>query len=1272
MNLIEALKSLFGGKKKDEEFVPTPVPTPQPSRQQPIPSPTVTVTQPQAPMPMPVPTPQQPPRVEQIAPKQESIADILRNNLDLVSGGIRQNITEPFQQQLEKDRKQQDAVINSLPAPIRVPLRIKTDVENKAKDFINDAVVSTVRAPFQAATSVMTPQGQKFTPTTETQKLLLGEDAIVNPIQRGKDWSKASGGIVPAPLAIGASVGLTALDAVPLGADDLARGVEKQAIKKIGINSIDDLAKAVAREYGQKAGGSVLQGTMDILEKLGTKYNIADKVLDAMDAGHVADKFSVSRSGKMTEFIFDEGFKAGKEPAIKVAEKIAKQPKIKVVSEELPIRKPPVSEIPAVPSPVVPPIEPPKPSIPNVLKETVVLPPAPPLSPPGVIAKAADDSLLGRAKSYGSELYRKTVNRLQPLETAAKDAGMETEMTRALGGYYGRNSKAEAIIMHDIKPLLQGVDRTDMKDLLIANRQLEKAGQDIATMGTNVATETAAANAKLLELQNKYGDGFEALQQKAKGLYDIQRKVFQEKLIDSGLVSKELGETILKENQSYIPFKRVFDEMEGKSFGPKGGLGEPRNPLKEMKGSKREIEDPFENIVKNVYVYSDVAERNNVMRNLAKISEVDPSSVRLAGAEAYNPDGVLKPDFLNRKDVMVYFENGKKVGAYVSPEIAEAIKAVGPASTNIFMQALQAGSSLLRTTATAANPEFFLPNVARDLQAAFVNVGLNPVAFVKGLASVLKKDELYEEFVRSGAKNSIVGDITATATDLFDSGKGVDASFFSRIISREDNPLIKGIQRMGELSEQPTRVAAFEKKLNEGLAAGLSREQAIQDAVVAAQESTVNFARSGADVQSLNRIVAFLNARIQGTDRLFRSIKADPVGAGVRLGLSTIAPALALQGWNQNFEAYNDPAVISESTKAKNWIIMLSEQPIDALGGVQYIKIPKAESAQMLANPVEQFIAYAVGKDSNIKDSIKKSFLSLSPVQNVGDAIPTALKPLVEAYFNKDFFRNQDVIPDYKASFKPKDQYTNQTSSIYKLAGETLGISPAIMQKVLNGYFTGYERLGASVLSGLSDALRPDLAQTTKDSAPINSVPVLRRFLAGQDRSEEEQITLYENNDKRISKQMQEIKAGVKRGDIAEQDGFDRLAELETQQKENEQRLQNYTSGNKGDAPNVEPVQPQIGNTTRDLPALTSNNNTPSGGSSQTTYVSSPTTKSGGIRLSRPSKAPKSSTLKVTIPSSTKTKLGTLQKIGTPPKKKLQLKLAKAKTRKAPRVRLTA
>ena len=69
-------------------------------------------------------------------------------------------------------------------------------------------------------------------------------------------------------------------------------------------------------------------------------------------------------------------------------------------------------------------------------------------------------------------------------------------------------------------------------------------------------------------------------------------------------------------NKDYLPFFRLFDEQTG------GGLnGSVRNPIKAIKGSERNVIDPIESIIKNTYLYVQLAQRNQVGVKLVELAE---------------------------------------------------------------------------------------------------------------------------------------------------------------------------------------------------------------------------------------------------------------------------------------------------------------------------------------------------------------------------------------------------------------------------------------------------------------------------------------------------------------------------------------------------------------------------------------------------------------------------------------------------------------------------
>lgn len=716
---------------------------------------------------------------------------------------------------------------------------------------------------------------------------------------------------------------------------------------------------------------------------------------------------------------------------------------------------------------------------------------SPPTKPPrGGLSdsqvQSSDDSIskiMSNVRNRMNELYTKTIDRFHPISMLAKEAGQEQATRNAMTGYYGAGSKAEYHVDFELTPILKEQNLTDLRKAAIAFRDIELSGRGI--QGSNTGDPKAA----LKELESRLGvEKVRAIGDTLKKLYAYQDKMVKEYLVDTGVIGRQAYENMRANNQFYVPFKRVMDQVDDfLGVVPQtrnAGSVASQNVIKGIKGSAREIIDPIESIVEASYKMVNLGQRQKVAQQIVNLGKTKPGFItKIMGQVGNRPNIAL-------------FENGKVVHYAVPEEIAIAAKGLTDDAMNTLVKILQFPTKIFRASATGLNPEFAIPNVARDLQSAWVNYGLNPFTWARGLAHFIKRDDVYEEFLKSGGKTSFVAidrpTIRKTVGDI--EGKGISILHPKRLYDMASY--------LSEASEMGTRISLFENQLAKGLKQGLSKNEAAIRAAYAAQEGTVNFARRGADTKSINAIYAFLNARIQGVDRLMRSLKNDPKSAGMRLGFMVATPALGLYAWNRNFASYDDERVVSKSDRQNNFIIMLSDTPINQLGGAQYIKIPKAEVGK-LANPLESFLAMLDGKDGKTKEALVAALKGFLPVDNVGDLIPTALRPPVEVAANKNFFFGSEIVPNYKLNYPSQYQYSSYTAPLYKMIGENLKVSPAKIQALVEGYATGWAKIGETA----TRPLIPSRYKTEKDNQgqPINRTPIIRRLLAGERRTMEEQ-----------------------------------------------------------------------------------------------------------------------------------------------------------------------
>ena len=765
-----------------------------------------------------------------------------------------------------------------------------------------------------------------------------------------------------------------------------------------------------------------------------------------------------------------------------------------------------------------------------------------PPQPPKGKTPIGDNSLgetknpdLGNTPTYSTldKLYTEFVDRFHPISKLAKKAGKDKEMARTIASYYGSGSTADYHLTQELSPILKGQNIDDLRRAAIAMRDVELAGRGVQGSNTGDPVKNLEALTQELgpEKMKSVGDSLQKL-------YAFQDSIVKRYLVDTGIISESSYNSMRKNNQFYIPFQRVMDQVDEYLGIPvKRGAGSvgSQNVIKGIKGSSKEIYDPIESIVANVYKTVSLGRRQEYALQISGLGKQFPDVVK----QVVNSDG---------KNTVSLFKNGKKVFYSVPEEVADAARGMNEEQLMLLSKVLKVPTDLFRTMTTGVNPEFLLPNVSRDTQSALFNAGLNPLKWVSGLAHFIKRDDVYRDFLKSGGKTSRISInrpyLSRTAKEL--SGGGFT------IKSPKD--IVRGLEMLAEVSEQPTRIAVFKDAYDKALKNGLTGEEALSEAAYWAQEGTVNFARRGSKMTNINAIYAYLNARIQGIDRMFRTAKSNPGQASVRFGFGLLAPALSLYAWNRSNPDYYDERIVSKRDKQDNFIFMLPT----SVGDIKYLKIPKSEIAKV-TNPVEEFLDFATGKGGDVAKSILSVIQSMSPIDNWGGVIPTAINPLVENAFNKDFYTGYDLVPDYKKNFPAGFQDSNYTSPLFRMLGQKTNISPAKLQNLGESYGGGLMRVAEMA----TQPLISDQYVTPKNlqGAEINRTPVLRRFMGGDKKSEEEQAKSNVGRARSIDFDIRDITSGVKRGDIPSEVGVEKIQQLQQEQS----KLLNLTGDSEDD-----------------------------------------------------------------------------------------------------------
>ena len=114
------------------------------------------------------------------------------------------------------------------------------------------------------------------------------------------------------------------------------------------------------------------------------------------------------------------------------------------------------------------------------------------------------------------------------------------------------------------------------------------------------------------------------------------------------------------------------------------------------------------------------------------------------------------------------------------------------------------------------------------------------------------------------------------------------------------------------------------------------------------------------------------------------------------------------------------------------------------------------------------------------------------------------------------------------------------------MLGQKMGVSPAKLQAVVEGYGTGISKMVEMSTRGLV----PDKYKTAKNEqgADINKTPIVRRFLGGEKRTQEEQLKTDASKVSSINFQINDVKSAIKRGDIPQDEGIKEIQKLQQEQ----------------------------------------------------------------------------------------------------------------------------
>jgi hypothetical protein len=675
------------------------------------------------------------------------------------------------------------------------------------------------------------------------------------------------------------------------------------------------------------------------------------------------------------------------------------------------------------------------------------------------------DSLKGAQMMYYLRMYDQRMNFVA--QSVGNGALQIVEKKRADG-------QKEYVIESKAGPSLKGVVDI-LKDapagspdaanrlftMYLAAKRAERVGLDKLNFNGRVTQADLNQAMKAIESTPGLKENFE----RARLEYNQYNKGLINFLASTGAISKETAQR-LSEANDYIPFYRerggVAELMIGGEAPIRVGSIAEQPYLHELVGGDEPIIDFMTSSVQNTNILTDMGLRNLATKNaIFELANMDLA--KITPSQKSGPNVVkFKVDGEDRYALIDTDKAG--IPADILVKGMEGI----PTQMPMALRVLGAPAQLLRKAVTLS-PLYAAKQLFRDSLAAPILAGADfaPVLGALKEINAPSKQVLESRGITGGQV------FTGTSEDL--------TRILREINSGKSNwaELVGKFETISMEADAVTRRAQY----NSYIAQGLSE----MEATLMSLES-MNFNKRGASpsIHVIGAMIPFFNAQIQGLNVLYKALSGKmPFDERLRIqekllqrGMMLAAGTLAYTAMMQDDEAYKNAP---PEQKYGNWFLRLPgvEEPLRIPVPFEIGYIFKALPEALYNSMVDEH-----GGEEAVK-AFKQIILQTIPGGS-SYGIPQALKPAIEAGLGKSFYTGRDILSAHEKNLLPEDQFRVNTSEIAKTVGKVAGVSPIVLEQLVQGY-TGTMGLAflQAVSMGVPASESPERAYKRLSEMPV-------------------------------------------------------------------------------------------------------------------------------------------------------------------------------------------
>lgn len=584
--------------------------------------------------------------------------------------------------------------------------------------------------------------------------------------------------------------------------------------------------------------------------------------------------------------------------------------------------------------------------------------------------------------------------------------------------------------------------------------------------------------------------------------YERAFKEFQQYRDDVLAIAEQAG--IISEDQRamwrdefYVPFYRVNEDQRVTGMMPGGGLSR-QQAYKKLKGGTGNLNDLLQNTLMNFHHLIDAS-----LKNIAATQAID--NAQTVGIAEQVPEAgrdTTRSTFIMR--------NGRKEFYHIEdPLVFNSLTALADTGFNSSAMKVLRFFKRTFTNLVTATPQFQLANLMRDSMQAVATSEVSKNA----LGNVIRGGRSYrDEMVKArmmasgGAFN--FGHIYGQSPDELRAALTRELSNTKLIQTPSDalGVVKKGWQRwmdFNNYTENINRAAIWQHNQERGkLAAAFESRDLIDFGAQGAWPAT----------RFLVDVVPFLNARIQGLDKIYRSgIKpgANVVSSALGRGEAGVTDKqLAGRFWAVTGALATATMMLYLNNYDEEWYQELDEWHKDTYWsfrvGEALYSIPKPFEVGAIATIAERLLEQGVNDQATGK-LFGQRMLHMMTQTFSFSPVPQAVQPVLNIYSNKDDFTGRPIESMGMDRLSPELRTRNNTTvfaewisrglnrtvgAIGDPESNPLALSPVQVDHLIGGYFG---QIGSTVAATGDTVLRTAMGETNPARRWYEYQPV-RRF----------------------------------------------------------------------------------------------------------------------------------------------------------------------------------